>query len=395
MDEFTGEPVTLTLAAPLSFEFLEGRYGMLADEHDHINLEFIQYWNSVEALEELFAADVYPDIYVANYAPLKELGVDYPLDDLIEQHNVDLDRVDASLNSFVRSLDEDGVYVGIPGGVTYWGVYYNKDVFDILGFDYPDPEVPMTWDEIMQLARDMTVQVGDVQYYGLTGTVGSALSQFAVNATDPETGEVRVESDPAFQRFFDLMDTYYSIPGVKEIEGNPFVETLNVAMHIESNNWLDRGWGWPDPEYVENIDLAPYPVWEDMPTTTPARTAWKMMIADYSEHKEEAFELLKTYLTEDVQIELAKTMLVQTPLNSAEVMSYYASEVPVYEGKNVDAYFVGEAALFDEMQSRWNRYVDINGALNRLKTESIDVNTLLRELAEESTLKIEDAQAQE
>lgn len=392
VDDVEKEPVTILLASPLGEQLLEGRWGPVRDAlPEHINLEYIPYWGSVEQLEELFAAEVYPDIFVANYGPIEQLGVDYGLDELIEQNDFDLDILDSSLNSYIRSLDDDGRYIGFPDGMTYWGMYYNKDVFDTLGFEYPDPEVPMTWDELMKLARDMTVKVGETQYYGLTGTIGAALAQFAVNATDAETGEVRVDSDPAFQRHFELLDTYYSIPGVAEIEGNPFVETLNVAMHIEANNWLDRGWGWPDPEYVENIDLVPIPVWSDMPTTTPGKNAWAMMIADYSENKQEAFEVLTTYLSEEIQIEMAKTMMLQTPLNSPEVMSHYATEIPIYDGKNVQAYFFGEAAIHEETRSRWDEYVDINGAMNRLKTENIDVNTLLRELAEESALKIQDA----
>lgn len=163
------EPVTITLVVPLGEEFIQGRFGAIEEKLDNINLEFITGGGSVEALEELYAAQVYPDIIVSDYAPVKELGVDYPLDDLIEKHNFDLDTIDESLNSFMRSLGDDGEYVGFPDGTSFWGLYYNKEIFDVLGQDYPDPEVPMTWDEVIDLAKQMTTEMGGHQYYGLTG----------------------------------------------------------------------------------------------------------------------------------------------------------------------------------------------------------------------------------
>lgn len=229
---------------------------------------------------------------------------------------------------------------------------------------------------------------------GLQGGIGTALEQFASNRTDPDTGELLIEEDPAFRRYFDLLHAYENIPGMRD-EDIDFVEYQNVAMHIASNSWLDWGWGYPDPSEIEHIDLAPLPVWEDMPTTRPANHSWAMMIADYSEHKDEAFEVLATYLDKELQIEMAKKMVLQTPLSDPEVLSYYGSEIPAYEGKNIDAFFVGEAAVYQDRQSNWDRFVDINGAHQRLIEENIDVNTLLRELAEESAVKIEDAKAQQ
>lgn len=389
------DPVTISLIAPLGEEYLEGRFGAARDMMpDHVTVEFITGGGSVGALEELFAAGVYPDIIISDYPPVKELDADYPLDDLIEKHSFDLEQIDGSLNSFIRSLGADGEYVGFPDGTSFFGLYYNMDVFDALGIEYPDPEVPMTWDELMKLARQMTTQVGEKKYYGFTGGIGTALSQFAANRTDPETGEVLIDKDPAFRRYLDLYHEYYSIPGMLD-EGISFGSEQNVAMHIASNNFIEWGLGWPEPGDVEHIEMAPLPVWEDMPTTRPANNAWAMMIAEYSEHKDEAFQLLANYMDPDVQIELAKTMILQTPLSDPEVLSYYGSENPIYKDKNVDSYFVGEAAEFTERQSPWNRYVDIGAAEARIREEDIDVNTLIRELVEESEVKIKDAMAQQ
>lgn len=389
------EQVTIKISIPLGEEYFEARFGPAAALLDHVEIEQVGHGGSVEALEEMFAEDNAPDIIIADYPPIEQLGIGYPLDDLVEKYGFDLDRLDQSLLSFMRSLDGEGGIAGLPDGNSFYGLYYNKNVFDVLGVDYPDPDVPMTWTELVELAKDMTREVGGVQYYGLQGGYGVALTQQGAARTNPETGEVLIEDDPAFKRYLDLVASLHSIPGMETMGDNPFVEEQTAAMMIASNNYFQWGWGAPDPEEIEHIDIVPVPVWEDLPNTRPASNAWPMVIPEYSEHKEEAFELLMAYLDDEVQIEMAKTMMLQTPLSDPEVLKYYASEVPQYEGKNIQAYFHGDPAEHLVTQSRWDQYVDIGKAEERIIEEGIDVNTALRELAEEAAGEIEAAKAAE
>lgn len=387
------EKVTVKISIPLGDEFFEARFGPAADLLDHIEIEQVGHGGSVEALEEMFAENNAPDIIIGDYPPIEQLGIGYPLDDLVEKYAFDLDRLDQSLLSFMRSLDENGEIAGFPDGNSFYGLYYNKDVFDVLGVDYPDPDVPMTWTELIDLARDMTREAGGTQYYGLQGGYGVALTQQGAARTDPETGEVLIEDDPAFKRYLDLVSSLNSIPGMDSMGENPFAEEQTAAMIIASNNYFQWGWGAPDPSEIEHIDIAPVPVWEDLPDTRPASNAWPMVIPEYSENKEEAFELLMAYLDNEVQIDMAKTMMLQTPLSDPEVLKHYASEVPQYEGKNIQAYFHGDAAEHLETQSQWDQYVNIGEAEERIIEDGLDVNTALRELAEEAEGKIAAAKA--
>lgn len=397
-EEISLREVTLKVAFPdLGEHYFDLRFGATDEALDKIDLEYIPYGNSVDGLEELFAADEAPDIIIGDYAPIEELGIGNPLDDLIARHNFDLDRIDPSLLSFMRSLDDEGRVVGFPDGTSFWGLYYNKEVFDRLGKDYPDPSTPMTWHELMDLAREMTVEVGGEQYYGLADSPSVALGQFATQLTDPETGEVLIEKNPVFREYFELLYDFYSIPGMDDPEkpGDPFVQEQTAAMVLRTNDWLERGWGHPDPEDVAHIDLAPLPVWPDLPTTAPFRDSWVMMIPEYTEYQDEAFKVLETYLDPEIQIGMAKNMSLQTPLVDPEVLDHYGTDLPTYEGKNVDAYFFGEAAIFEGRQSSWDQYVDLGEAEAKIREEKMDVNTVLREVAEESAGKIEEAKAQE
>ncbi|WP_374017918.1 extracellular solute-binding protein [Paenibacillus thiaminolyticus] len=93
-----------------------------------------------------------------------------------------------------RALDPDGtgLLYGMPIEGTQKALYYNKAIFDKFGVDYPRDG--MTWDEIQDLAKQVTAERDGVKYRGLSfGHYSIPLTQFGVNGTDPETGSVVCE----------------------------------------------------------------------------------------------------------------------------------------------------------------------------------------------------------
>ncbi|CAH8718304.1 extracellular solute-binding protein [Paenibacillus melissococcoides] len=121
-----------------------------------------------------------PDLYVMHqgYDMLKELDMLEPLDP-----------------------DGAGLLYGMPIEGTQRALYYNKAILDKFGVDYPRDG--MTWDEILDLAKQVTAERDGVKYKGLSfGHYSIPLTQFGVNGTDPETGEVLFTKEPAFQQFF-------------------------------------------------------------------------------------------------------------------------------------------------------------------------------------------------
>lgn len=397
-EEIKLRETTIKVAFPtLGEEYFERRFATTNEKLNEIgiDLEYVPYDSTLESLEEIFVSKLNPDIIIGGYSPIEELNVGYPLDDLITRHNFDLDRFDPSLLSFMRSLDDEARVVGFPDGTSFWGLYYNKDVFDKLGKPYPDPDTPMTWQELLELAKEMTVEQDGVQYYGLPESPEVALGQFAIPKTDPDTGEVLVEKNPQFKQYFELIEDYYNIPDIDDpdMPDDPFVQEQTAAMVLRTNDWLERGYGHPEPDAVKHVDLAPIPVWEELPTTTPAKDSWVMVIPEYTKYKDEAFKVLETYMDPDIQIGMAKQMALQTPLADPDVLSEYGTDIDTYEGKNVNAYFFGEAAVFEDRQSKWDEYVDMEEAERKIREENMDVVTVLRELSEESEKKIEEAKA--
>ncbi|MCX7017777.1 MAG: extracellular solute-binding protein [bacterium] len=68
--------------------------------------------------------------------------------------------------SYPTFIYEDRVY-GFPANVAADGLWYNKDIFDKLGEPYP--QGPMTWDDLIPIARRLTIRdaSGRVKHFGL------------------------------------------------------------------------------------------------------------------------------------------------------------------------------------------------------------------------------------
>lgn len=120
------------------------------------------------------------------------------------------------------------------------------------------------------------------------------------------------------------------------------------------------------------------------------------MISSYSEHQDEAFQILAQYVSEENQKKMAETVSAGPTTTYPDVLESFAAKHPFYEGKNIPAIFALEPAIGEQRQSKkWDGYVDIYGSLEELATTNIDVPTLLRELKEKAEGEIKDKQAQD
>lgn len=110
---------------------------------------------------------------IPGYANLINLDLLVPLSDKLttpkESFNGVLDQLTA----------EDGEFYGIPFRSDFWVVFYNKDLFDAAGVDYPTND--MTLDQYDELMREMTSGEGAGKVYGgHYHTWRSAVSLFGI-----------------------------------------------------------------------------------------------------------------------------------------------------------------------------------------------------------------------
>ncbi len=97
---------------------------------------------------------------VPGYVSLVNKGVLEPLNDLIAQDGVDL----SLYNGVTDQVTIDGNLYELPFRSDIWVLYYNKDIFDAAGVDYPTND--MTWDEYDALARSVTDTTAGSEIYG-------------------------------------------------------------------------------------------------------------------------------------------------------------------------------------------------------------------------------------
>ena len=125
-----------------------------------------EFWTKLEAASTGgSAADVFwmngPNI--TKYA---RGGVLMPIDEFLEDSELDLGNYPESM---VQLYNIDGKQYGVPFCFDTVGVWYNKDIFDEAGVPYPEDD--WTWEEMVDIARQLTREDGSV--YGIAAPVAN------------------------------------------------------------------------------------------------------------------------------------------------------------------------------------------------------------------------------
>ena len=95
---------------------------------------------------------------IPGYSNLINLGMLEPMNDKLTAET-------ASFGGVLEQLTaEDGNFYAVPFRSDFWVVYYNKDLFDAAGVEYPTND--MTFTQYDELARKMTSGSGDSKVYG-------------------------------------------------------------------------------------------------------------------------------------------------------------------------------------------------------------------------------------
>ncbi|MCJ7840614.1 extracellular solute-binding protein [Lederbergia sp. NSJ-179] len=384
--------VTVKILTPWDENLFKERFGNIDEKLTDIKLELISSPTDSESLQEINAKGIIPDIILASsgFDVVEDLDMVQPLDEMVEEHNVDLSKIDPSVLSLYK-LWGNGKLVAIPSTVDNFVMFYNKQIFDLFGVPYPDPEQPMTWQQVVDLSRQLTGSRNGVDYVGFELMYGNTvpLKEFALNYTNPETGEVLITEQPEVTQYFELIKEFYDIPGLYDPkaaaeEVNAFGEG-RAAMTVSWPGFMNWGIG---EDFVLDIDFAPVPVWENNPNKPPSYSH-PFVLNKHSENKEAAFKVLAEELSVESQTKLSKSGEFPSVLYD-ETLEAFGGDNERFTGKNIPAIYSGEPAIYMEL-SKWDQYVDFADALLKFAESGKDIPTFLRELAEESEAKIKEA----
>ncbi|GIN71101.1 hypothetical protein J14TS2_15760 [Bacillus sp. J14TS2] len=387
------EPVTLSVLVHWDEEMFNERFKEPVEAAlPHITLEHFQSGSGREDLEEVFASGESPDIFFeVSQENLEYLELDYDLDELVEKHSYDLSHINPVYLDTIRSKDKEKRLLGLPYEVNNYVLFYNKDIFDLFGEDYPSNN--MTWTEALELGKRLTGERNGVFYRGLDlDKVEAPLMQLSVNKTDPETGELLLDQ-PEFTKYFELLDQIIAMQGDSDgehFDRERFPEEQTTAMlvkFVQGLNW------WKDDESL-NTAVAPIPVWDGGPAVShrPDTGLIPLSINPHSEKKDAAFEVL-TYFTEDEYQLFASRQGIGPSTTNEEVLNEFFQDYDFANDANVATIFEHPPAPTPEQISQWDQYVDLDP--RRYAESGMDRNEYLRVIAEESETKIQEAKESE
>lgn len=294
-------------------------------------------------LKSAIAGRKIPDVFFYNPAQVKayvnsgvllditeavENSEDVKLDDIWEK-GVDKYRFDG------ETLGKGAIY-GLPKDLGPFALGYNKTMFEDAGIPLPDKDKPYTWDEFVDVAKQLTKDTngdGKMDQYGTGFNVNWALQPFVwSNGADwiNEDGTKVTIDDPKFiealQFFVDQQLKHGITPSIGE------TQTLDTYQRWLKGQLAFFPVGpWDMAAFKEQLkfeyDLLPWPA-----GSTGKASGWVgslgIGVGSTTKHKEEAAELAM-YLSADQEGQQALVdAQVQLP-NSMEIADNWAADTSI------------------------------------------------------------------
>jgi len=354
------------------------------------NLKFKTIFGSVtkESLANIVAAKTPIDFIqispVQTYS-FVDLGVVSDITDLIQKYRLDLSKVHKSSLDLIAKAGYDKL-TGLPYQINSLVMFYNKDIFDKFGVPYPKEN--MTWAETADLARRVTRLDGGIQYVGLASQQDwhnvMRSNQFSLEPIDPVTHKATFDG---WKIIFEEMMPVFQIPG-NEVRNSAtgitqFVGEKRVAMLIGYPEFYQRF-----PADL-NWDVTTAPMFKDRPGVNFAPVPIVLAPVSYSKKRDAAFLAIAELLSEEVQLVRARKYAITSVLDDAKIRDQIGAEVPALQGKNTKVMQPLNMAPPITFSPYTNDAMNaILRAFNDSMSGKKDINTALREQAEEVDKKI-------
>lgn len=342
------EPVTLTFwnygNTITDTEFEKLIVQPTKEKYPHITLERLHTDGDVTP-EDLVAAGNLPDIIYTSSGPsfyrFLDIGIVQELDELIEKYNVDFSAVKPAIDESLRSYTEDKKIFAVPLSFNLLITYYNKEIFDKFNVPYPSDE-PLTWEEWLELGRQLTRVDNGVQYIGIDLGGASILSRsLQIGNVDAATGQSTL-GDAKWQTIYDLLKQQYDIHGIigdnqqLVYDRTNFIQERRVAIRT---HFLANMVGPLEELRQEGIDLdwdiAPSPHFGD---ESVSGSIHSLIVSNQSKHVEDAFLVVSNVISEETQRLVARNGRVPSIVN-AELEKEFGADIEVLKNKKVENVF--------------------------------------------------------
>lgn len=286
-------------ASPLETQAVEDGIAAFEAQYPNIKVNYTPGLAGSEYNAKLLssaAAGSMPDVMfvaAASYREFASKGVLLELTDKFDENY----SLDDFIDSSRQIMEIDGHVYGISSCTVSPIVYYNKDVFDAAGLEYPsaDPAECWTIDEFREIAKQLTTD----DIYGVYGleTVADTLNAQILSNGGTRYNEDFTESTMNTPEVKEVLET---IKAIRVEDGSaPDASTLD-AVGMSAKQMLQTGkvamlvdGSWSLQELAAsgmNIGMAPLPSYGEVLTTGQAHLH---CISAATEHQEEAWLFLQ------------------------------------------------------------------------------------------------------
>jgi multiple sugar transport system substrate-binding protein len=385
--------VTLTIAVPEGFEWGNAEefavvQKAVTNKYPNIKLNLLAQNvmnGNPTGLEKLIAQNDIPDLVITSSSKLAifdKLGLSYDLSEYMKKDNIDLSKFEDNAVDMVRRGSESGKLIAIPYNRHYDALYFNKDIFDKFAVAYPAKA--MTWTEARELAKRLTRQQDGVQYRGLEPNVFDRLaSQLELSYVDQKTGKAIVTGQ-GWSTLMAFAKTVYDIPGNSGPVANQnatkqFLKEQRLAM-LPINNFL--------PDLVQTPDLkwglVAVPTFPEKPTSSWAYEGHTISIMSTSLHKDAAFQVITTLISDDFVDKMMRSGLMTT-LKDPKYRQNFTKDLPLPKDIDLKPIFETTPAPIVYQSPIWPQEKQIVTDLfqKSVLPGTMDVNTALRQAQDE------------
>lgn len=247
-------------------------------------------------------------------------GVLADLSTYADETGLDLAPIEGPLTNVT---DDSGAFYGMPWTSSCWMLFYNKELFDAKGLDYP---VNLTWEEYCDLAKELTYEEDGTKYWG--GIVPNwTLNLGATSAGEYLTADEPMERSKEYSSYlYRMYAEDKSNPGIAEMSAG----TFDINSYFGKGNvymMVNGDWEFNLLETDFAYGAAPMPVLNGVEEGSTVGQASYFCVSKDSKHPKEAYEFIE--------------FMTATPEGTTII---------VEETKNVPCYTTEEAmAVFEEL----------------------------------------------
>jgi multiple sugar transport system substrate-binding protein len=240
----------------------------------------------------------------------------------------------------------DGVY-GLPMDSGPMALFYNKAVFDRL-----DVEVPTTWDEYVQAARDLRAADPEVSIGADTGDAGFTTSAIWQAGGQPYTVDgtnIGIDfTDEGSTRFAETWQQLIDEDLVSDVAGwtDAWYQGLSNGSiaTLPTGAWMPANFESGVPDAAGDWRVAPLPQWEEGGTASAENGGSSLTIPEASGNKELAYAFLEYANAGDgvaTRIENGAFPATTAELESEEFLN---AEFAYFGGQQANQIFAESAA---------------------------------------------------